>query len=56
MRSSTSSRPSRYRRRASAIGSGLEARTDALFVENLGRYLKGETLLNEASPEDVKSA
>jgi phosphoglycerate dehydrogenase-like enzyme len=41
---------------ASAIGSGLEARTDALFVENLSRYLKGEKLLNEASPDDVKSA
>jgi hypothetical protein len=39
---------------ASAIGSGLGARTDALFLENLGRYLRGETLLNEASAEDVR--
>jgi phosphoglycerate dehydrogenase-like enzyme len=39
---------------ASAIGSGLSERTDALFVENLGRYLSGAPLLNEASVEDVK--
>jgi phosphoglycerate dehydrogenase-like enzyme len=39
---------------ASAIGSGLTARTDALFVENLGRYLRGEPLLNEADPADVR--
>jgi phosphoglycerate dehydrogenase-like enzyme len=39
---------------ASAIGSGLEARTDALFVENLERYLRGAPLLNEASAEDVR--
>ncbi len=39
---------------SSAIGSGLEARTDALFVENLGRYLSGEKLLNEASADDVR--
>jgi phosphoglycerate dehydrogenase-like enzyme len=39
---------------ASAIGSGLTARTDALFVENLGRYVRGEALLNEANPEDVR--
>ena len=39
---------------ASAIGSGLLARTDALFVENLGRYVRGESLLNEADPEDVR--
>lgn len=41
---------------ASAIGSGLLARTDTLFVENLGRYVRGEPLLNEADPADVKSA
>jgi hypothetical protein len=39
---------------ASAIGSGLTARTDALFVENLGRYVRGERLLNEADPADVR--
>lgn len=39
---------------ASAIGSGLAARTDALFVENLRRYIRGEALLNEADPEDVR--
>jgi phosphoglycerate dehydrogenase-like enzyme len=39
---------------ASAIGSGLTARTDALFVENLGRYVRGDTLLNEADPADVR--
>jgi|SRR5579871_1396359 len=41
---------------ASAIGSGLLARTDTLFVENLVRYLRGEALLNEASPADVRNA
>ncbi len=41
---------------ASAIGSGLTARTDALFVENLGRYLRGVPLLNEADPADVRTA
>ena len=40
---------------ASAIGSGLVRRTDDLFVENLGRYLRGETLLNEADPVDVRA-
>jgi len=40
---------------ASAIGSGLNQRTDDLFVENLKRYLKGEPLLNEANPEDVRA-
>ena len=39
---------------ASAIGSGLIARTDSLFVENLGRYLRGEPLLNEADLQDVR--
>ncbi len=41
---------------ASAIGSGLNQRTDDLFVENLKRYLKGETLLNEADPAEVRAA
>lgn len=39
---------------ASAIGSGLTPRTDALFVENLGRYVRGEALLNEADSADVR--
>lgn len=38
---------------ASAIGSGRDGRGDALFVENLRRYLAGEDLLNEADPKDV---
>ena len=37
----------------SALGSGLEGRTRDLFVENLGRYLDGRPLLNEAAPSDV---
>jgi phosphoglycerate dehydrogenase-like enzyme len=39
---------------ASAIGSGLTRRTDELFVENLGRFMRGEPLTNEANPNDVK--
>lgn len=39
---------------ASAIGSGLAQRTDDLFIDNLGRYLRGETLRNEADPEQVR--
>jgi phosphoglycerate dehydrogenase-like enzyme len=39
---------------ASAIGSGLTARTDDLFLENLHRYLRGDTLLNEADPKDIR--
>jgi phosphoglycerate dehydrogenase-like enzyme len=38
---------------ASAMGSGLSARGDALFIDNLRRYLAGEPLLNEARPEEV---
>jgi glyoxylate/hydroxypyruvate reductase len=38
---------------ASALGSGLAARGDALFLENLDRYLTGQPLLNEARREDV---
>jgi phosphoglycerate dehydrogenase-like enzyme len=41
---------------ASAIGSGLGRRTDELFIENLGRYMRGESLVNEANPKDVKPA
>jgi phosphoglycerate dehydrogenase-like enzyme len=39
---------------ASAIGSGLGARSDDLFIENLGRFLRGDALLNEARPSDVQ--
>jgi phosphoglycerate dehydrogenase-like enzyme len=38
---------------ASPIGSGLQARSDALFVDNLGRYLSGKPLLNEVSANEV---
>jgi phosphoglycerate dehydrogenase-like enzyme len=38
---------------ASALGSGLTARADALFLENLDRYLNGRPLLNEADPKAV---
>ncbi|HEY8573739.1 D-2-hydroxyacid dehydrogenase [Phenylobacterium sp.] len=32
---------------------GQGGRNDELFVENLGRYVRGEPLLNEADPKDV---
>jgi len=38
---------------ASPIGSGLAARSDALFAENLGRYLAGRPLLNEVAASEV---
>ncbi len=38
---------------ASGITSGQHTRNDALFVENLGRFVRGEALLNEADPKDV---
>ena len=38
---------------ASPLGSGLAARTDALFLDNLNRYLAGEALLNEVSKAEV---
>jgi len=38
---------------ASPVGSGLGARSDALFAENLGRFLDGRPLLNEVSREEV---
>ncbi|MDR3513402.1 MAG: D-2-hydroxyacid dehydrogenase [Caulobacteraceae bacterium] len=38
---------------ASAMGSGLTARGDALFLENLRHYLAGEPLRNEASAAEV---
>ena len=38
---------------ASPTGSGLQARTDALFVENLTRYLAGEALINAVEAKEV---
>ena len=38
---------------SSAMGSGLAARSDALFVENLHRYLAGKPLLNQVEPAEV---
>ena len=38
---------------ASPLGSGLNARSDVLFVENLRRYLDGKPLLNEVSAAEV---
>ncbi len=38
---------------ASAIGSGLAARVDDQFVDNLQRYAKGEALTSVADPKDV---
>lgn len=40
---------------ASGITEGQHARNDALFLENLGRYVRGEPLLHQARPEDVKA-
>jgi phosphoglycerate dehydrogenase-like enzyme len=38
---------------ASGMSAGNPVRNDALFVENLRRYLVGEALENEADPKDV---
>lgn len=37
----------------SGVTDGQAARIDAAFVENLGRYVRGEPLLHEETPEDV---
>lgn len=41
---------------ASGISEGQGLRNDALFLENLRRYLAGERLENEADPKDVLAA
>lgn len=38
---------------ASPIGSGLSARGDALFLDNLGRFVAGQTMLNQVSAQEV---
>ena len=38
---------------SSSGGSGRHARAAELFVENLGRYVRGEPLLHEVNPGDV---
>jgi phosphoglycerate dehydrogenase-like enzyme len=38
---------------ASSMGDGLGPRGEALFLDNLDRYLTGQPLLNEADPKDV---
>ena len=37
----------------SGVTDGQAARIDAAFVENLGRYVRGEPLLHEEDPKDV---
>jgi phosphoglycerate dehydrogenase-like enzyme len=41
---------------ASPLGSGLSARSDALFLDNLGRFLAGRPLENEVSAKEVLGA
>lgn len=38
---------------ASGVTNGQSARNDELFLENLGRYVRGEPLLHLADPKDV---
>lgn len=38
---------------SSGMSTGNAARNDALFLENLARFVKGEPLANEADPKDV---
>lgn len=40
----------------SGSSSGLSARVDELFLDNLARYLAGEPLLNEVAADDVLTA
>ena len=35
------------------MSAGNTARNDALFLDNLGRFARGEPLTNEADPKDV---
>jgi phosphoglycerate dehydrogenase-like enzyme len=41
---------------ASPLGSGLSGRSDALFLDNLNRFLDGRPLLNAVTAEDVLGA
>ncbi|HEV2364951.1 MAG TPA: NAD(P)-dependent oxidoreductase [Caulobacteraceae bacterium] len=41
---------------ASGITAGQRTRNDALFVDNLTRFLEGAPLLHEADPADVRAA
>lgn len=34
-------------------GDGVQSRGDAQFIANLGRYVRGEALMNEAAPSEV---
>jgi phosphoglycerate dehydrogenase-like enzyme len=38
---------------SSPIGSGLSARSDALFLDNLGRFLRGQPMLNQVAAQEV---
>jgi phosphoglycerate dehydrogenase-like enzyme len=38
---------------ASGMSAGNAPRNDALFVDNLARFVRGEPLINEADPKDV---
>lgn len=38
---------------ASPIGSGLSGRSDALFLDNLGRFLSGQPMLNQVTAQEV---
>jgi phosphoglycerate dehydrogenase-like enzyme len=38
---------------ASPLGSGLSARSDVLFLDNLGRFLAGQPMLNQVGREEV---
>jgi phosphoglycerate dehydrogenase-like enzyme len=37
----------------SFAGSGVRGRWDQLFLDNIGRFVKGETLLHEVDPKDL---